>query len=140
MKDRNLLRGLFLIAIALAFGLPATQYPFGQLGRAGPGLFPVTVSCMLGIVGIALVIRSRFIERVPMDFSIRNISFILGSLIGFALIAQFVNMLLGIVFLVFFSSLAASSYSISRNIKVSLGLIAIAFGFVKLLGLQLPLY
>lgn len=140
MNDRNLLRGLFLIAIALGFGLPATQYPFGQLGRAGPGLFPVVVSCMLGLVGLSIVIRSRFIERTPMDFTIRNISIILGSLIGFSLISHFVNMLLGIVFLVFCSTLAGSSYSVKRNIKISLGLIAIAVVFVKLLGLQLPLY
>ncbi len=49
-------------------------------------------------------------------------------------------MLLAIVFLVFCSTLAGTSYSVARNIKISLGLIAVAFAFKNLLGLELPLY
>ena len=49
-------------------------------------------------------------------------------------------MILGIVFLVFCSTFAGTSYSVVRNIKISIGLIAVAFAFKNLLGLQLPLY
>jgi hypothetical protein len=49
-------------------------------------------------------------------------------------------MILGIVFLVFCSSFAGTSYSITRNLKISAGLIAVAFAFRHLLGLQLPLF
>src|SRR3974390_1442623 len=50
MKDRNLLRGIVLIAIALAFGLGALRYPTGTLARAGPGLFPLMVASLLLLV------------------------------------------------------------------------------------------
>ena len=36
--------------------------------------------------------------------------------------------------------LAGTSYSLVRNVKISLGLIAVAFAFKQFLGLSLPLY
>ena len=62
MKDRNVLKGLFLIAIALAFGLGSLKYPVGKLERAGPGFFPLLVSSILFLLGLSMVIRSRFME------------------------------------------------------------------------------
>lgn len=140
MIDRNLARGLFLMAIALAFGVPAARYPLGDFSRAGPGLFPLLVSSMLFLVGAATVVRSRFSEREPLRISLRNIAIIVGSLAGFALLSHFINMIVGIVFLVFCSTLAGTNYSVSRNAKVAAGLVLVAFGFQKLLGLNLPLY
>jgi len=75
-----------------------------------------------------------------MDFNLKNISLFLASLCGFAVIAEERNMIAGIVFMVFCASLAGTSYSVVRNIKISAGLIAVAFAFHKLLGLNLPLY
>jgi hypothetical protein len=140
MNDRNLARGLFLIAIALAFGLQALHYPIGHFSRAGAGLFPLMVSGLLLLIGVITAVRSRFEGRVPVDFNVKNIAIILTSLCGLAVISAHVNMIAGIVFMVFFSSLAASSYSTLRNIKISVGLVAMAFAFQKLLGLNLPLY
>lgn len=140
MNDRNLARGIFLIAISLAFGLTAMRYPIGDFARAGPGLFPIMVSGLLLVIGIATVIRSRFSNPVPLDFRIRNIGLILGSLAGFALVSEWVNMTAGIVFMVFFASMAATTYSIARNIKIAIGLLLVALAFRNLLGLNLPLY
>ena len=49
-------------------------------------------------------------------------------------------MIVGIIFLVFFSTLAGTSYSVWRNVMIAAVLIAIAFAFKNGLGLQLPLY
>jgi len=141
MNDRNLVRGLFLMAIAAAFGLASLRYPMGQLSRAGPGLFPLSVSCLLFLIGVVTVVRSRFVERVHLDFNIKNIALILASLCGFAVISEQLNMIAGIVFMVFCVSFAGtSSYSVMRNLKISVGLLAIALAFQKLLGFNLPLY
>ena len=69
-----------------------------------------------------------------------SFALILASLCGFAVVSQHLNMIAGIVFMVFCSSFAGTSYSVVRNLKVSAGLIAVAFAFQKLLGLNLPLY
>ena len=140
MIDRNLARGLFLMVVALAFGLQATQYPVHDFAHAGPGMFPLIVSAMLLVIGIVTLIRSFLTTPAPLSFSLRNIGLILGSLCGFAVVSLLANMTLGIVVLVFVSAFAGSSYSISRNVKIAVGLIAIAFAFQKLLGLNLPLY
>jgi len=140
MNDRNLVRGLVLIAISLAFGLPALRYPIGEFSHAGAGLFPLMVSGLLLLIGVVTVVRARFVDHVPLDFQARNIAIILASLCGFALLSHFLNMTVGIVFMVFCSAFAGSSYSVMRNIKIAAGLIAVAFAFQKLLGLNLPLY
>jgi hypothetical protein len=140
MIDRNLARGLFLVAISLAFGLTALRYPIGDLARAGPGLFPLMVSGLLLMVGIATVVRSRFVAGERLDFNVKNIGLILGSLCGFGVLTLLLNMVFGIVFLVFCSTLAGKKYSWVRNVKVSIGLIAVAYAFQKGLGLNLPLF
>ncbi len=127
------------MAIAVIFGSAALTYNVGQFSRSGPGLFPLFVSCLLFLIGLVTLVRSRMVKSVPVDYSIKNISLVLTALCGFAVLSAHVNMILGIVFLVFCSSYAGSSYSVRRNIKISAGLIAIAFVFKNLLGLQLPL-
>ena len=129
------------MAISLAFGVASLRYPIGHFSRAGPGLFPLLVSCLLFLIGLITVVRSRFIERVPLDFKMKNIAIILLSLCGFAVISEHLNMIAGIVFMVFCASFAGTAaYSVVRNLKISGGLIAIALVFQKLLGFDLPLY
>ena len=140
MRNRNLVRGLFLMAIALAFGLTALRYPIGDLSRAGPGLFPVMMSSLLLLIGVSTVVRSFFVEPVRLDLHFKNIALILASLCGFALISMYLDMVAGIVFMVFCSAFAGSSNSWVRNVKISAGLIAMAFALQKLLGLNLPLF
>jgi hypothetical protein len=128
------------MAIALAVGLTALRYPIGDLSRAGPGLFPVMVSSLLLLIGVSTVVRSFFVEPVRLDLHFKNIALILGSLCGFALISMYLDMVAGIVFMVFCSAFAGSSNSWLRNVKISAGLIAMAFALQKLLGLNLPLF
>ncbi|MEP6791030.1 MAG: tripartite tricarboxylate transporter TctB family protein [Ramlibacter sp.] len=141
MNDRNLVRGLFLLAISLAFGLQSLMYPIGGFSRAGPGLFPLMVASLLAVIGAATVIRSRFDAPEPLNFNYRNISIVLGSLCGFALVSHYVNMIAGIIVLVFLASFAGTAkYSVVRNIKIAAGLILVGLAFQKLLGFNLPLY
>ncbi len=140
MIDRNLARGLFLALIALAFGLGAFQYPIGRLERAGPGLFPLMVSGLLLLIAVISIVRSRYVERVPLSFNPKNIALILGALCAFALVSKLVNMSLGIVAMVFIAGIAGRANAWKRNLKISIGLLCIAFAFQKLLGLNLPLY
>ncbi|AMD48123.1 tripartite tricarboxylate transporter TctB [Bordetella holmesii F627] len=139
MTNRSFVRGLFIMLIALVFGGAALRYPLGTFSRSGPGLFPLMISIMLFLVGLATVIRARFAAPEPLNYNFKNILIILVALCGFVVVSHFLSMLLGIAFLVFVSTLAGTSYSVVRNLKISAGLIAVAFGFKYLLGLNLPL-
>jgi len=93
------------------------------------------------VIGAITVVRSRFVERVQLEFKLKNIAIILASLCGFAVLSEYLNMIVGIVFMVFCASFAGTaSYSVMRNLKISAGLIAVALAFQKLLGFNLPLY
>jgi hypothetical protein len=140
MKDRNVLKGIFLMAIALVFGVGALRYNIGRLERAGPGFFPLMVSSILFSLGLFMVVRSRFMDKAAIVFNLKNLCIVLGSLAGFALLTHLFNMIAGILVLVFGSGFAATTYSVRRNLAISAVLIGIAFVFQKGLGLQLPLY
>jgi uncharacterized membrane protein len=128
------------MAIALIFGVGALNYPIGRFSHAGAGMFPLLISCMLFLIGLISVVRSRFVEAEPLKFNTKNVALVLLGLCGFALISAYLNMIAAIVFLVFCVSHAGTSYSVARNLKISAGLIAIAFAFQQLLGMQLPLF
>ena len=140
MLNRDYLRGVCLIGISLLFAIPALRYPLGDVARAGPGMFPLFVSSLLFLVGVATIIRARLIEPVPMAFSVKNVGLILGSLVVFAITSRLLDMAAAIVLLVFCASLAAPPYSIVRNLQIAAVLIAIAFAFQHLFGLELNLF
>jgi len=140
MNNTNLIRGLFLLAIALIFGVASSMHSLGSVNRPGPGLFPLIVSGMLGVVALVTIIRAYFVPAVNMTYNFKNIAIIIGSLVAFALFSMYVNMIAGVVALVFFSGLAAKTYSFSRNAKITVCLLGVAFVFKSMLGLNLPLY
>lgn len=140
MVNRNYVKAIFLACIALGFGVSALQHPLGSLSRAGPGLFPMMMSGALLAIALLLLVQARFAEPQPLEFNPKNIGRILLGLCALAAITELVNMIAGIVALVFIVSGASSSPSWQRSFKVSIGLIAVALAFKKLLGLNLPLY
>ena len=140
MINQNVGRPLLLAAVALLFLVQAPRYTIGNLTRPGPGLFPVLVAGILIAIAIIMFVRSRFLEPVPFDFHFRNIALIASALIAFALISQFVNMLLAIIVMTTMASYASEDFSIPRTATIAGALCLMAFAMKKLLGVQLPLY
>jgi hypothetical protein len=139
MLNQNLVRGVFLAVLALAFGLSAMRLRLGDFGHAGPGLFPLLVSSLLLVIAILMIVQSRFIPFAALDLNFKNIFLIMLALLSFVVLSKLVNTALGIIAMVFIASLAGSSPSWKRSLQVSLGLIIVAVGFQKLLGLNLRL-
>lgn len=137
--NKNLVTGILFIVIALLFNFISTTYTVGTLDNPGAGLFPFIVSAMLLGIGIITVIRTWIVKRELFEFNFKNIIVVTSSLLGFALATSYINMIAGICVLVAVSSLGASTYSVSRIIKIIIGLVAVAFAFKYLLGLNLPL-
>jgi hypothetical protein len=140
MIDRNLARGLFLGAIAAAFGLGALRFPIGRMANPGPGLFPVLVSGLLLVLATSLIVQSRLVARVTLVFNGRSIGLILFGLISFVVCSEWLNMMVGIAVMVFATSLAGTSFSVWRSVKITVGLIAVAAAFQSLLGVDLDMY
>lgn len=139
MPNQNLARGVILAGIALAFGLSALRLPIGQLSHSGAGLFPLIVSSLLLCLALIIIVRSFIDVPAPLYLNYRSIAVIMLGLAGFVIASKLLNMTVGIVWLVFVAALAGTSYSWKRNLKVSVGLIAVALVFQKFLGLSLRL-
>lgn len=139
MIDRNLARGLFCALVAIGFGAGSLRYSVGTLAHAGPGFFPLTVSCLLFAISVIMIGRSFFIEREPLQFNWKNIAYVAAGLVALVLASEHVSMILGIFLLVFIAALGGATYSWKRNLVVSAALVAVAFGFQHLLGLDLGL-
>jgi hypothetical protein len=113
----------------------------GTFSHAGAGLFPLMVSSLLLLIAVITIVRSCFAQAEPLSINVNNIGLLLLSLCAFALVSKFVNMIAGIVAMVFISGFAGmAKYSIARNLKVAAALVAVAFAFRQLLGLNLNLY
>ena len=140
LVNQNIGRGLLLAAVALLFLVQAPKLTIGSLSRPGPGLFPVMVASLLLFIAIVIVVRSRFLEAVPLDFHFRNIALVAASLLCFALISEYVNMLAGIIVMATMVSFASDDFSIPRAATIAGALCLIAFAMKKFLGVQLPLY
>ena len=138
--NQNIGRGLLLAAVALFFLVQAPALKIGNLSRPGPGLFPVMVAGLLLTIALVILVRSRFIEAVPLDFRFRNIALVAASLICFALISEYVNMFTGIAVMATMVSLASEDFSIPRAATIAGVLCLVAFAMKKGLGVQLPLY
>jgi len=80
LVNQNIGRGLLLAAVALLFLVQAPKLTIGSLSRPGPGLFPVMVASLLFFIAIVIVVRSRFLESVPLDFHFRNIALVAASI------------------------------------------------------------
>jgi len=140
MLNQNTGRGLLLAVVALFFLLQAPNYTIGNLSKPGPGLFPVMVAVTLLVISIAIVVPSYLIEALPFDFRIRNIALIAASLVSFALVSAYVNMLVGIAVMATIASFASDDFSIPRTGAIIVVLCLIAFAMKQVLGVQLPLY
>jgi hypothetical protein len=131
---------VLLAAVALFFLVQAPGLTLGSLSRPGPGLFPVLVASLLLLLALVMLARARFIEAVPLDFRFRNIALVAASLLAFALVSEYVNMLAGIAVMATMVSLASEDFSIPRAATIAGVLCLVAFAMKKLLGVQLPLY
>ena len=139
MKNKSIGIGISFIIISLLFGLNSLQYTLGTISQPGPGLFPLTISVCLIILGVIISINGLIETSNQIDFKFKNILIISASLLGFAITTEYVGMIAGIYVLVVVSSLAATTYNLLRVFMIGNSLVAIAVAFKYLLGLNLPL-
>jgi len=138
--NRKLITGLLYIAISAVFFIGGLGYQFNSVDNPGPALFPMSVSTILFVLGIASIIQS-LASAEPIDtLHVGNIATIVLGLVGFAVAIEYTNIIVGTVVLVGVTSLSASTSSVSKNIKLTVGLVLVAVAFKELLGLGLPLW
>ncbi|MBM4314618.1 MAG: tripartite tricarboxylate transporter TctB family protein [Deltaproteobacteria bacterium] len=63
-RTADTISGLFLIAVALAFGIAAQRLPTAFANEfAGPSFMPTMLALALGVCGAGIVIKARFLPK-----------------------------------------------------------------------------
>jgi hypothetical protein len=140
MINQNIGRGLLLALVALFFLVQAPHYVIGTFNRPGPGLFPIMVATTLLLISVVIIVRAWFVAAVPLDFRIRNIALIIGSMVTFTLVSTYVNMFAGIAAMAAIACFSSADFSIPRTAVIIAALCLIALAMQRFLGVALPLY
>ena len=83
---QNLLAGLLMIAIAAVAAMQGSSLSVGTLRHIGPGMVPMILAVLIGIIGVALVITWLRGEREGTGrWPLRGPIFILGAAVVFGL-------------------------------------------------------
>lgn len=134
--------GALFVAVGLTALLMALNYPMGTTGRMGPGYFPVIVSTLLSLTGIAILLRAR----LGSSEAIRPARWAPLAIItaAIALFGLFIERL-GLPLAVLLLSVVAATASVRFRLSWKAAAGAVAFSvlcgilFVKMLGVQIPL-
>lgn len=85
-SSRDLICGLFFIAVGLFFAIQAYGLEIGTAFRMGPGFFPLVLAGLLVFFGIIVIIQGTQVEHEPMGpIAWRGMLFILPAPILFGL-------------------------------------------------------
>ena len=80
--ETDLASGAVFVVLAGLFAVPAFSYGMGSFARLGAGVFPLAVSILLGLVGVALILRSFAGQGDKvLPFDLRAMMFIVAGML-----------------------------------------------------------
>jgi hypothetical protein len=132
---------LFLVIGATALVM-ALGYPMGTPNRMGPGFFPVVVSSLLTLVGIAILVRgtlaSSEVIRVTRWLPLVVVP---GAIVAFGLLLDDLGLPLAVLLLIVGAATASVRFRLDWRPVAGAALFSVICGmlFVTMLGLPIPL-
>ena len=104
LADRLLGIAMLLLAIAYGYGAQQFEEPFGMAETIGPEAFPTILSVILGLAGLALIVKPHTGQRWPDARTWLDMIAVLAALIVFALILEPVGFIIAATLFSFFVS------------------------------------
>ena len=137
-NPRDFWAGIIFLVIGVATAVIARDYPMGNASRMGPGYFPFVLACILAVLGLIIALMSFAVDGPPIDpFAVRALTFILGSVVIFGLIAKILGIAISILILVVVSAFGGHEFKL-KEVLIA-GVILSAFSVATFIyGLKLP--
>lgn len=133
--------GVMYLAIGLGATLMARRYNMGTAVRMGPGFFPMVLAALLGLVGLASVVRSFCHDGetiVPLAW--RPLSLVLGSIVLFGLLIRGLGLGPSVLLTVLIGASASARFRWRAAVPLALATAAFSIAvFVKALGAPFPI-
>jgi putative tricarboxylic transport membrane protein len=137
---KDFFAGLIFIAFGLAAIIIGSNYSLGSAARMGPGYFPRILGILLLVLGSALSLRALKIKGDPIPrWPWKPMLIVLGSVIAFGVLVNYIGLVLATIGLVFCSSAASHEFRPREALVSGVLLATLAVGvFIYGLSLQLP--
>jgi len=139
---KDFFAGLIFVAFGLAAVIIGSNYSLGTAARMGPGYFPRILGILLLVLGVALSLRALKIKGEPLArWYWKPTLVVLGSVVAFGILVNYIGLAIATVGLVFGSSAASHEFRPKEALISGILLSALAVGvFIFGLNLQLPIW
>ena len=135
---RDLLAGCLFLVFGLAFLYFAQDYQLGSARRMGPAYFPIVLSILLIVIGLATAARALVVAAPPIrDVAGRALALVTVAIVLFGLLVQGAGLAIATAILVLVSAMASHSYRRLPTMLLALALAAFCV-LVFVIGLGLP--
>jgi hypothetical protein len=139
--NKDVLAGLFLIAVGVVAVVIAHNYTFGTALRMGPGFFPTVLGGFLILSGLYILTNGlRSGDTIEGSWSLRGLIVLPLALVLFGVLIDRAGFIPAMLVLIFGSGLAGTDFRLIELLVFSVLLTALcAIVFVWALGLPYPL-
>jgi len=140
--SKNLVSGIVFVAMAVIFGFTSWGYKLGTASSVGPGMFPLILSGLLGILGIAVIVSglgkdAAAFGRLPW----RAIALVVASPLVFVGSVSFLGLVPATALLAFIGAFASRTMTLARAAAAAVGLgLAVWLIFIVGLGITVPAF
>ena len=134
--------GALFVAIGAGTIILGSRYTLGSAARMGPGYFPRILGILLIVLGTVLALRATRTSGPPLPrFQWRPLVVVLGSVVLFGAIVNWMGVALSTVILIVAASAASREFRPREALIAGVLLATLAVGvFVIGLQLQLPIW
>jgi hypothetical protein len=137
-NNKDFWAGIMLISIGAAAMFIARGYRFGSALRMGPGFFPMVLSGILVLFGMAIMVTGLVSkEKIKESLSVRALILLPLALILFGILMNFAGFIPAVVMLVFVSAGAGKEFKITEVLLLTVALTVLAVALF-IWGLSLP--
>ncbi|TVR08240.1 MAG: tripartite tricarboxylate transporter TctB family protein [Salinarimonadaceae bacterium] len=137
--DRNdIVGGLLVVALGLFFFVKSIDYGIGAANRMLPGYFPLMVSSIVIVLGVAVAIKGFLGPKNRIEIAWRPLIFVPLGLVAFIFVMRWFGLLPAIAATVAVSALATSE---SRRLStfVLAIVVCVLIWLIFSVGLRLPI-
>ena len=140
-RRQDFVGGLVVIATAVLALWQGSDLPIGQFGSVGPGMLPLGLAGLLGLLGTFLAVDALLERGAPLErWSLRGPIFILGALVAFGLTVRPFGLLAAGPLAIVVSAFASDEVRWGETLLFGALMTVFCIGLFKFaLGLPIPL-
>lgn len=140
-RSKDIWAGFLMMALALAFGLTALGYPLGTPRNLDSGAFPVLLSTLLFVLGLAITVTGIFQGSGGIEhWTWRGLLLIIGPPVFFGLLIRELGLIPCLFAVALVSSFASRFAKAHVSLILAVVLVTFCIGvFIYGLGLPIPL-